>query len=233
MPRVSRTGYCSTRFSTSPSRVSSACWSTAATPAGRGKGVHAAVLAVQRGLRAYPCFVQVDIDGYFPSIRHEPLLDLLGRRFKGDAFLRLLARIVACGATSGAGVGLPIGALTSQHFANAFLDSACGRQRATVRGIVRGRDVGQCKEKAPRVVRGGSSNNEARRLRSAYRNQRHRDNCNDNQGFRFSLSSMEQKAWICRKPWTRRDILPARLAAAANCKAPGAPVGAPGGCRRR
>ncbi|MEF8758728.1 MAG: reverse transcriptase domain-containing protein [Candidatus Accumulibacter sp. UW25] len=89
-----------------------------------GKGVHAAVAAVQRALRAHPWFVQVDIDGYFPSIRHDLLLDLLARRFKGAAFLRLLARILACGATRGAGVGLPIGALTSQHFANAFLDSA-------------------------------------------------------------------------------------------------------------
>jgi hypothetical protein len=87
--------------------------------------------------------------------------------------------------------------------------------------------------KASRVVRGGSWNNEARRLRSAYRNTRHRDNRNDNQGFRFSLSSMEQAAWMCRKPWTRRDILPVRPAAAANCKAPGAPVGIGSSPRRQ
>ncbi len=43
-------------------------------------------------------------------------------------------------------------------------------------------------------MRGGSWNNEARRLRSAYRNERHRDNRNEHlndQGFRFALSSME------------------------------------------
>lgn len=90
----------------------------------RGKGVHSAVAAVQQSLRAYPWFAQVDIDAYFASIRHELLLEMLARRFKGEPFLRLLARILACGATAGAGVGLPIGALTSQHFANAFLDSA-------------------------------------------------------------------------------------------------------------
>lgn len=89
-----------------------------------GKGVHSAVAAVQQALRAYPWFAQVDIDAYFPSIRHDLLLELLARRFKGAPFLRLLARILACGAPGGRGVGLPIGALTSQHFANAFLDSA-------------------------------------------------------------------------------------------------------------
>jgi hypothetical protein len=82
-------------------------------------------------------------------------------------------------------------------------------------------------------VRGGSWNNEARRLRSAYRNERHRDNRNENQGFRFALSSMEPTAWTCREPWTRRDVLPSRLAVPANRKAPGAPVGENGGCRRR
>jgi RNA-directed DNA polymerase len=89
-----------------------------------GKGVHAAVAAVQRGLRAWPWFVQVDVDGYFPSIRHDLMLELLARRFKGAGFLNLLARIVERGATNGPGRGLPIGTLTSQHFANAFLDSA-------------------------------------------------------------------------------------------------------------
>ena len=88
------------------------------------KGVHAAVAAVQRGLRAWPWFVQVDVDAYFPSIRHDLLLELLARRFKGAGFLALVARIVEGCATNGVGRGLPIGALTSQHFANAFLDAA-------------------------------------------------------------------------------------------------------------
>lgn len=89
-----------------------------------GKGVHRAVLAVQRSLRRWPWFAQVDVDGYFPSIRHDLLMALLRRRFKGVAFLALLQRILDGGATAGPGRGLPIGSLASQHFANAFLDGA-------------------------------------------------------------------------------------------------------------
>lgn len=89
-----------------------------------GKGVHRAVLAVQRSLQRWPWFVQVDVDGYFPSIRHDLLMALLRRRFKGADFLALLGRIVDGGATTGPGRGLPIGTLASQHFANAFLDGA-------------------------------------------------------------------------------------------------------------
>ena len=87
-----------------------------------GKGVHRAVSAVQRTLRGWPWVVQVDVDGYFPSIRHDLLRELLARRFKGADFLGLLARILEKGVPGGR--GLPIGALSSQHFANAFLDSA-------------------------------------------------------------------------------------------------------------
>jgi hypothetical protein len=67
--------------------------------------------------------VQVDIAGYFPSIDHAVLRAQLARRFKGHAFLALLDRIVAAGAVT-PGKGLPIGALTSQHFANAYLGPA-------------------------------------------------------------------------------------------------------------
>jgi retron-type reverse transcriptase len=88
-----------------------------------GKGVHAAALAVQGNLRRWPWLVRVDVDGYFPSIDHGRLKDLLARCFKGNGFLALLGRIVDGGSTI-PGRGLPIGALTSQHFANAYLDAA-------------------------------------------------------------------------------------------------------------
>ena len=87
-----------------------------------GRGVHAGVAAVRRALQRWPWFVQVDVASYFASIHHARLVALLARRFKGSGFLALLGRIV-CG-DSGCDRGLPIGALTSQHFANAYLDAA-------------------------------------------------------------------------------------------------------------
>lgn len=89
-----------------------------------GKGVHAAVIAVQNNLRRYPWLVQTDIQSYFPSIDHVILKSLLATRFKGADFLRLLERIIDSSDPSSSACGLPIGSLTSQHFANAYLDSA-------------------------------------------------------------------------------------------------------------
>lgn len=88
-----------------------------------GKGVHAAAVAVQANLRRWPWLARVDVEGYFPSIDHDRLQALLARRFKGEGFLALLGRIIDRGSTT-PGRGLPIGALTSQHFANAYLDAA-------------------------------------------------------------------------------------------------------------
>jgi hypothetical protein len=88
-----------------------------------GKGVHAAVAAVQNGLQRWPWVVQVDVAGYFASIDHGVLLGQLARLFKGADFLALLERIVRQGGPAG-GRGLPIGALTSQYFANHYLATA-------------------------------------------------------------------------------------------------------------
>ena len=88
-----------------------------------GLGVHAAVAHLQRCLQRAPCWLQVDVKSYFSSIDHAVLLRLLARWFKGAALLRLLQRIVQAGSST-PGTGLPIGALTSQHFANAYLDNA-------------------------------------------------------------------------------------------------------------
>ncbi|SFL01625.1 Reverse transcriptase (RNA-dependent DNA polymerase) [Nitrosomonas aestuarii] len=88
-----------------------------------GKGVHLAVAQVQRNLQRFPWFVQVDIEHYFPSVDHERLSYLLLRRFKGEDLLYLFARIVNSYQSS-PGKGLPIGSLTSQHFANYYLNDA-------------------------------------------------------------------------------------------------------------
>jgi RNA-directed DNA polymerase len=88
-----------------------------------GLGVHKAIAQVQANLRRFPWFAKVDVDGYFPSIDHACLKRLLAHRFKGDDFLALLGRIIdSCPAAPGR--GLPIGSLSSQHFANHYLDGA-------------------------------------------------------------------------------------------------------------
>jgi len=86
-----------------------------------GRGVHAAVLQVQKKLRRAEWYVKIDIEKYFENIDHRRLLERLARRFKGERFLALLADIVASYETR-PGKGLPIGSLTSQYFANFFLE---------------------------------------------------------------------------------------------------------------
>lgn len=103
-----------------------------------GKGALAAVQRVQHHLRRWPWYAQIDIRAYFASIDHAILLALLERRFKDRGLLALLARIVESHHTD-PGKGLPIGALTSQHFANYYL---AGLDRllledCRVRGMVR------------------------------------------------------------------------------------------------
>jgi len=98
-----------------------------------GMGIHQAVQKVQKYLRCYPYYVKIDIDGYFPSISHALLLQTLARRFKGEDCEKQLRRILAVYEYQ-AGRGLPIGALTSQYFANYFLDGL-DRSMASHRAI--------------------------------------------------------------------------------------------------
>jgi hypothetical protein len=75
-------------------------------------------------------------------------------------------------------------------------------------------------------VRGGSWNDNARRVRSAYRNANHPGDADDNPGFRLCLSSMPAAVDAARGMDQPR-VPPAVVSVtAANRKAPGAPVGA-------
>ncbi len=87
-----------------------------------GKGAQAAVYYAQRRARRFDWVMHLDIAHYFPNIDHAVLRTQLRRRFRGDALPLLDAVIAAHGAQ--AGKGLPIGALTSQHFANHYLSGA-------------------------------------------------------------------------------------------------------------
>jgi hypothetical protein len=85
-----------------------------------GKGTVAAVRRAQHHARRYGWYGQLDIRQYFASIDHGILLGQLARRLRNGGVRRLLARIVTAGSVT-FGVGLPIGALCSQHFANHYL----------------------------------------------------------------------------------------------------------------
>ncbi len=87
-----------------------------------GGGGLRAVHAVQRLLRAHRYALMLDVRHYFETAEHEVLLRLLFARIH-DARIRWLTEtFVRHGAPgSPAGRGLPIGNLTSQHFANFML----------------------------------------------------------------------------------------------------------------
>ena len=105
-----------------------------------GKGTHRALDECQRLARRYKYVLQCDVKQFFPSIDHALLKDTLKGMLPDDSALWLIERILA----SGEGVlseeyamvyfagddlfaihrprGLPIGNLTSQWWANCYLD---------------------------------------------------------------------------------------------------------------
>lgn len=86
-----------------------------------GRGNRAAVLHAQRCTRRHAWCLKLDVRRYFDSIPHDRLRGLFRRRFKDGAFLDVLDRIVE-GFSVQPGRGIPIGTLTSQYFANVYLD---------------------------------------------------------------------------------------------------------------
>ncbi len=93
----------------------------------RGKGAQRAVAAVQALLRAScrnnpsPYILKADIKSYFASIRHDVLFAAIERVISCEKTLALWRRISAAYGHDG-GVGLPVGALTSQLSANILLN---------------------------------------------------------------------------------------------------------------
>lgn len=88
-----------------------------------GKGAHVAVQRVQHHARRWPWYAQIDIRQYFPNIDHGVLFGLIARKFSDHDLLALVHRILRAHEDS-PGCGLPIGALTSQSFANLYLGNA-------------------------------------------------------------------------------------------------------------
>jgi retron-type reverse transcriptase len=91
-----------------------------------GKGTHAASAQVKQWLRNLsfkdkPLYaLKADIHNYFASIDHGRLKQVLCRVIKDNDTLRLLDLIIDSGSETERGI--PVGNLTSQLFANIFLD---------------------------------------------------------------------------------------------------------------
>jgi RNA-directed DNA polymerase len=104
----------------------------------KGKGVHAAVDRYQAWAQTYRYVLKIDIQQYFPSIDHAVLKEKLRRRIRDARVLDLLDRIIDSSPRNATALqyfpgdnllspldrrtGLPIGNLTSQFFANLYLD---------------------------------------------------------------------------------------------------------------
>jgi retron-type reverse transcriptase len=96
-----------------------------------GKGTHRAIKKVQNFITSAKAkkdktlvnqhiyCLQCDISKYFDSVDHNILLEIMGRKIKDKKSRELLRIIVE---SSGAGKGIPIGNLTSQLFANVYLN---------------------------------------------------------------------------------------------------------------
>jgi len=89
-----------------------------------GRGTHAAVGRLQQFMRRHPdnagYVLQLDVRSYFASIDHEVLIDLLARRIRDPQMIYLIRQIVES-YEDAPGVGIPLGNLTSQGFANIYL----------------------------------------------------------------------------------------------------------------
>lgn len=97
------------------------------------KGVHKGVLAMERMIRAEsgnftkPCFVlKCDVQKFFDSVNHRTLLDILRKKIIDQDTMWLVRQVVESYAATQTTLfdrqGLPIGNLTSQLFANVYMN---------------------------------------------------------------------------------------------------------------
>ncbi|MEO5379137.1 MAG: reverse transcriptase/maturase family protein [Magnetococcus sp. DMHC-6] len=87
-----------------------------------GKGTHAAIQRAQLFARQWPFFLKCDIRKYFKNVDHAILKTILACIIKDQQTLELLTCVIAHPVPGHpSGKGIPIGNLTSQHFANLYL----------------------------------------------------------------------------------------------------------------
>jgi hypothetical protein len=180
----------------------------------RGRGTHRAVDRYQDWARRYAYAMKLDVRRYFPSIDHLLLKDCLERRIKDRGVLGLLYRIIdsapECAEPQAPFPGddlltplerprgIPIGNLTSQFFANLFLDDFDHWVKQGLRCPAAQRDLPWCSLQAGMTPeRGGSWNNEARFLRAPARNRNTPSNRNNNLGERLASPPVLRSRCMC------------------------------------
>ena len=85
-----------------------------------GKGVYSALDKAVLAASRYEYMVKLDFRKYYDSISHDILKQKLDRKFKDKRLLAIFHQIIDS-YHADTGFGLPIGNLTSQYFANAYL----------------------------------------------------------------------------------------------------------------
>jgi len=118
----------------------------------KGKGTHPAVFRLQEFMRSAPGghVLQCDVRKYFQSVDHAVLKGLIRRKVKDHRLLRLMDSVIDSSPANpevGPGRGLPIGNLTSQLYANVYLDPLDHFVKEQLRGHRYVRYVDDC---APR-----------------------------------------------------------------------------------
>lgn len=88
-----------------------------------GKGSMRAIEYAKFNAKKYMYFLKLDVKKFFHSVNHELLTAIIARKIKDKDVLQLIEVIVRHQPPSvDIGTGLPIGNLTSQHFANIYLN---------------------------------------------------------------------------------------------------------------
>ncbi|WP_094228864.1 RNA-directed DNA polymerase [Methanolobus psychrotolerans] len=88
-----------------------------------GKGTHRAIKQAQTYSRKNKYFLKCDIRKFFETIDQSILKAMFSTKFKDPDLLWLLHTIIDSPQSDIPGKGIPIGNLTSQHFANFYLNS--------------------------------------------------------------------------------------------------------------
>lgn len=83
----------------------------------KNKGTHKAIIQAQKFMKHQNSYFKSDIQKYFDSINHKILLDIIKRKISDNKLISVIEKIVSIEKN-----GLPIGNLTSQFFANIYLD---------------------------------------------------------------------------------------------------------------